>query len=273
MAATEKPGGDAHPNDDLLLALHDDVLFSGDRPGVERHVKSCAKCQARLTALTEDISIDAAPEPTRTTRAPRIESPASSGSPYRSVLRRLAIVVVLFGVLGTAGIVGQRELNRRNAEPVSLAPTPPVPSRAPAPSISNISPPAAPATSSPTAATAPAVEPLVISSPNNNFRWRVVGLEVERTNNGGTDWRPQMVKLTKAIAGGAAPSAAVCWLVGKGGTVFVAMGSDWKDVSLTEKVDLTGVTAIDAMNATVTAVDRRQFSTSDAGVTWTAQPQ
>ena len=100
-----------------------------------------------------------------------------------------------------------------------------------------------------------------------------MGLEVERTSDGGTAWRKQAVELTQAIAGGTAPSAAVCWLVGKGGTVFVAVGSQWKNVSLTDAVDLASVSAADSTNATVTAADGRRFSTSDGGTTWQAVPQ
>ncbi|MEQ1761149.1 MAG: YCF48-related protein, partial [Vicinamibacterales bacterium] len=116
-------------------------------------------------------------------------------------------------------------------------------------------------------------EPLVISSPNRNFRWRVTGLDVERTSDGGDVWRKQNVALARTVVAGTAPSAAVCWLVGQAGSVFLAVGSEWKDVSMTRKVDLVKVAAIDSMNATVTASDGTLFSTSDAGVTWTALTQ
>lgn len=268
---------DAHPNDNLLLALNDGVLFPGDKPLVEGHLKTCARCQARLTALTEDISVDAP------VHAPR----SKPGGVPTAVLRRLLVVVVLLGILGGAGIVARREFTRRTSEPVALATTPEVPVSEVPPVISGIpTPPApepvetapieppAPETAAPSASTpaspppALTADPLVVTSPNRNFRWRVVGLTVERTTNGGAEWRKQSVELTKQIASGAAPSAAVCWLVGRGGAIFVAVGSQWKNVSLTEPVDLVRVAAIDSSNATVTAMDGRQFSTSDAGMTW-----
>lgn len=273
----EPPGGDVHPSDDLLLALHDNVLFSGDRPPVESHVKTCARCRARLVALTEEITPTsrAAPEavrepaPTRTPRQPR---------PWGTVLARLAAVVVVFGVVGGLGIFARRELDRRSAEPISLAPAPAVPESTPPPAISGIpeppgpEPPADPAAANEAApSTVPAL-PIEIISPNRNFRWRINGLEVERTNNGGTDWQAQTVMLPAPIAAGHAPSAAVCWLVGQGGTVLVALGPDWKNVSLKEKVDLVRIAAIDSMNATVTTRDGREFTTSDAGATWNAVP-
>ncbi len=290
MAQGETTGRDVHPNDDLLLALHDGVLFSGDRPRVEAHVKGCARCRARLTALTEDITPSVTAPPAAATRP---DSARSS-----STIRRLVTAVVVLGILAGTGIVVRRQLMRRNLELETLAVTPTAPVSPPTPAVSaapvtpalepaaptidaaiiepdsaNTNTPASPVPSpapvaAPVPSSAPTVEPLVISSPNRNFRWRVTGLAVERTTNGGADWRKQAIALTRPITAGTAPSAAVCWLVGRGGSVFVAIGAEWKSVSLTESVDLVRVAAIDSMNATVTATDGRQFSTSDAGVSW-----
>jgi|CXWL01.1.fsa_nt_gi hypothetical protein len=282
MARTESTGADAHPNDDLLLALNDGVLFPGDRPLVEGHLKGCARCRARLNALTEDISI-----PTRhtSTTKPLAESVAASVRAVSgSMLRRLGVAAALLAILGSAGIVARRELIRRIAEPVALAPAPttpvrPVPSGAdlpappalvaPVPSASNVvtAPPNSTDPNSPPVAPA---DLLVVTSPDQAFRWRVVGLAVERTTDSGRNWQTLPIEVTKPMAAGAAPSAAVCWLVGRGGAVFLGVGSNWKNVSLTDPVDLVRVSAIDSMNATVTAKDGRQFSTSDAGVRWSA---
>ncbi len=267
--APEPNTADVHPNDDLLIALHDGVLFAGDRPLVEGHLKSCHRCRARLVALTEDIT------------------PAQTQARAAGLGRRTALAIVLVSLTATAGVVGWRAWSRQATDSLADVPTTIV-NTIPDSAIANATPPtivepeAAPATDAaapaateaavaapPAAPAAPPVPAMVISSPNRNFSWRVVGLEVERTNNGGRDWRKQMVTLTKPIAGGTAPSAAVCWLVGRSGAVFVAVGSQWRDVSLTELVDLVEVAAIDSMNATVTASDGRRFSTSDAGVSWT----
>lgn len=269
MAGSDTSAADVHPNDDLLIALHDGVLFAGDRPLVEGHLKSCHRCRARLVALTEDIT------------------PAQTRSRAAGLGRRTALAIVLVSLAATAGIVGWRTWTRQTNESLADVSTTVI-NTIPDSAIANATPPAVvepnvpsaasdatiatPAELSPAAAESaarPLPEPMEIASPNRNFRWRVVGLDVERTTNGGRDWRKQSVPLTKAIAGGAAPSAAVCWLVGRSGAVFVAVGSEWKDVSLTEMVDLVKVAAIDSTNATVTASDGRQFSTSDAGVSWT----
>ena len=48
---------------------------------------------------------------------------------------------------------------------------------------------------------------LVVSTPNRNFRWRIVGNQVERTTDGGKRWRKQDAPMTSPIRAGAAPSA------------------------------------------------------------------
>ncbi|MEQ1760487.1 MAG: hypothetical protein ABL986_19410, partial [Vicinamibacterales bacterium] len=125
MARTDGIGGDAHPNDDLLIALHDGVLFSGDRPGVEGHLKTCARCRARLKALTEDITPS---EPA---------APALPRSISAQVWRRLGITAAVLALVATAGIAARWELNRRSTQPVSLA-TAPTPEPSPVPTITNI---------------------------------------------------------------------------------------------------------------------------------------
>jgi hypothetical protein len=268
----EGPGGgpETHPNDDLLLALHDGVLFPGDRPLVQTHLKGCPRCRARLLALTEDPL--PAPVAAASPPASRPSAPPAAASPAKAVATRLAIVVGVFGALGIAGWAVRRELERRTAEPVALANTPAIPPRTATPTAAPAPAPAEPVVPpADTAADAPPIpaEPIVVTSPNRNFRWRVSGLDVERTTDGGGVWRKQAVALPKSINAGMAPSAAVCWLVGRDGTVLVAVGSEWKNVSMPQPIELIRVTAQDSMTATVTAMDGRQFSTVDAGVTWT----
>ena len=71
------------------------------------------------------------------------------------------------------------------------------------------------------------------------------------------------------LTAGAAPSRDVCWLVGPSGTVVVSTdGRTWQRVPVPEAIDLTAVRASDGLNATVTAVDGRTFTTTDAGKSW-----
>lgn len=199
----------------------------------------------------------------------------------REVLKRLAIVIVLFGAVGLA-FYGRRELARQQSEPVPLASTPTAPTAPPPPQIAPVPEPpepAPPADPEQAAAIAKLVSvedtttpSLVVTTPNRNFRWRIVGGQVERTTDGGKRWRKQNVAMTSAIKAGTAPSAAVCWLVGDNGLVLTALGGDWKRVTSPAPVSLVGVAALDSMNATVTAADGRQFSTGNGGMTWNVVP-
>ena len=74
------------------------------------------------------------------------------------------------------------------------------------------------------------------------------------------------------ITAASAPSAAVCWIVGRAGTVVRSTDRQtWQRVSFPLPVDLSTVTATDVQSATVETVDGRRFSTGDGGVTWTQQ--
>ena len=65
------------------------------------------------------------------------------------------------------------------------------------------------------------------------------------------------------------PSASVCWLVGRAGTVLrTTDGRRFQRVPFPEPVDLTSVASASDRAATVTASDGRVFRTADGGVTW-----
>jgi len=71
------------------------------------------------------------------------------------------------------------------------------------------------------------------------------------------------------LTAGAAPSANVCWLVGRAGAVILSTdGRAWRRLTFPEQIDLTAVTAVDARTATVTTADGRRFETADGGRTW-----
>jgi photosystem II stability/assembly factor-like uncharacterized protein len=112
--------------------------------------------------------------------------------------------------------------------------------------------------------------PVLIQSCEANVRWRIMGgTVVQHTADGGATWTTQDVKVEAALVAGSAPTASVCWLVGRQGTVFVtADGRTWQRVTSPPALDLIGVTATGADSATVTAADGRSFTTSDRGRTW-----
>lgn len=111
-----------------------------------------------------------------------------------------------------------------------------------------------------------------IASPDPATRWRIrSGATVERSADGGQTWVPQVIGAATTLTAGSAPSASVCWIVGRGGMVFVTSdGTSWTSRPLTPAVDLVGVTATNALVATVIAADGRRFATIDGGNSWTA---
>jgi Putative zinc-finger len=112
--------------------------------------------------------------------------------------------------------------------------------------------------------------PTEVVSPNQNVRWRipVVGV-VERSTDGGTNWQRQSIGVPVMLTAGAAPSPAICWLVGPGGVILLSTdGRTWRRIPFPEAIDLASVRASDEMNATVTAADGRTFITTDGGSTW-----
>lgn len=108
-----------------------------------------------------------------------------------------------------------------------------------------------------------------IPSPVPTTRWHIVdGQRVERAPAG--RFEPVVLPEPATLSAGAAPSATVCWVVGRAGRVFLTIdGERFTRVAFPEAVDLAGVTATDARTAAVRTADGRTFRTSDGGVTWT----
>jgi photosystem II stability/assembly factor-like uncharacterized protein len=109
-----------------------------------------------------------------------------------------------------------------------------------------------------------------ILSPDRASRWRPSAAgAVQYSSDGGATWQPLATGVSADLTAGASPSASVCWIVGRAGTVLLSTdGRRWRRVMFPETVDVTAVTATDARSATVTTADGRRFSTSDGGVTW-----
>jgi hypothetical protein len=112
-----------------------------------------------------------------------------------------------------------------------------------------------------------------IVSPDAAIRWRIAGSTVQRSTSGGASWEAVPTGFAAEISAGAAPSASVCWLVGRGGIVLLSTdGRGWRRVAFPETTDLSAVRATDARTASVSTADGRTFSTIDGGVTWVRRP-
>jgi hypothetical protein len=121
------------------------------------------------------------------------------------------------------------------------------------------------------AASRTSAQPLVVvQARGGSTRWRITAPgSVQRSNDAGATWETQSTGGPTIISSGAAPSASVCWLVGKAGVVLLsADGRSWRRVPFPEPVDLASVVATDANTATVTAASGRRFTTTDGGKSW-----
>ena len=109
-----------------------------------------------------------------------------------------------------------------------------------------------------------------IFTPDPAIRWRIVGgTVVQFTSDQGKTWTAQDVRPASGLTAGTAPSATVCWIVGRAGTVLRTIdGRTWHRVSFPEPADLVTIVARSAEIATVTTADGRTFTTADGGKTW-----
>jgi len=104
------------------------------------------------------------------------------------------------------------------------------------------------------------------------MRWRITTPSmVERSSDNGQTWIAiDLGTGAAAITNGAAPSTLTCWLVGRAGLVLrSADGITFARITFPEPLDLSAIVATDLLNATVTAVGGRQFTTANGGLTWT----
>jgi hypothetical protein len=111
--------------------------------------------------------------------------------------------------------------------------------------------------------------PVEIVSPDASLRWRIVNGAIERSQDAGASWIVVRPASGESITGGMAPAGSICWIIGTGGLVLVTVdGALFLRVPVSERVDLTAVTATDARTAVVTAADGRRFRTDDGGRNW-----
>jgi photosystem II stability/assembly factor-like uncharacterized protein len=121
----------------------------------------------------------------------------------------------------------------------------------------------------------------LLKSPSGSTLWRArKGGLIERSTDAGKTWVSQTSLSREDWLAGAAVSDTVCWLAGRNGAIARTVdGEHWERVAppvpaavaAGKLPDLTGVTASDALNATITAGDGRRFGTLDGGKTWQAQ--
>ena len=114
--------------------------------------------------------------------------------------------------------------------------------------------------------------PLILT-PGGTVLWRLrAGGKIERSADRGITWLQQNSGVKLELLAGSAPSDAVCWLVGRAGTILRTTdgGGHWSKVVSPLTGDIAGIRAEDAQHATIfDAGNNARFTTSDGGATWT----
>jgi hypothetical protein len=113
----------------------------------------------------------------------------------------------------------------------------------------------------------------LILSPDGSVLWRLrAGGKIERSADRGITWLQQNSGVKLELLAGSAPSDAVCWLVGRAGTILRTTdgGGHWGKVVSPLTGDIAGIRVEDALHAVIFyAGNNARFITSDGGATWT----
>ena len=118
----------------------------------------------------------------------------------------------------------------------------------------------------------PGAAAVAVEPPDHSVVW-MIGAHgaISRYSAGGT-WSPQESDITTDLTAGSAVSRSVCWVVGRDGTILRTLdGVHWEKVASPTSADLVGVTSRSGNDATITASDRRTYTTSDGGASWRPQ--
>ena len=110
----------------------------------------------------------------------------------------------------------------------------------------------------------------VIATPDPSVKYRLAGGGfVERSADGGATWNGQMVSPNARLIAGSAPSAKVCWIVGRDAAITLTKnGTDWQQVDPPVVTDFVAVTAKNDSTATVTTLGGKKYITTDRGKKW-----
>ncbi len=102
------------------------------------------------------------------------------------------------------------------------------------------------------------------------FYWRILSTDVLERSADKLVWEAIAIDPpVRGLAGGAAPSATVCWIIGRAGLVLLTTdGKEFTRLTQPAPADLISITAQDALRATVTTVGGQAFTTTDGGKTW-----
>ncbi len=112
---------------------------------------------------------------------------------------------------------------------------------------------------------------MLVTGPDGTILWRLLNGKIDRSVDGGLSWRRQDSGNSAELLSGSAPSNAVCWVVGRKGTILRTTdgGGHWSKLVSPVAGDISDIRAADAMRATIfAATGAGKFATSDGGATW-----
>ena len=288
---------------ETLAAWFDGGLSGVALEDVQSHVATCARCQALVGAMGRTRAAVPAPQPERNPRwwlawAVPTAAAATALVIWITVPRQTNVAV---------NPSPSVQLQKQEASPQSTLPPAPAQAESAAPAAAPATPatPATPARQTrakgdvaPPAATPQAASDAVQQAPaslNESVSVRPAAAppaaaerreEAERPGAAagqrqlqaraafantlcGPMWPAPPSDVAAQVTAGSSPSTAVCWIVGRAGTVLRSTDQrTWQRLTFPLTVDLTNVTATDAQSASIVTADGRTFSTADGGVTW-----
>jgi pyruvate/2-oxoglutarate dehydrogenase complex dihydrolipoamide acyltransferase (E2) component len=280
---------------ETLAAWFDGGLSGAALEDVRSHVAGCARCQALVGAMGRTRAAVPAPDPERSSRWWLAWAVPAAAAATAVAIWVLVPQPTNVAVTRSAPSSLQKQEAQPQTPPPAAAAAAPAesaapPARAAAPALQDR---ARNAAEAQTGATRELKSDVAQQAPDNVVESVpiVPAASAERredtarqdaaapqlqtraafgANPCGPMWPAPPSNAAGQITGGSAPSDAVCWIIGRAGTVFRSTDHQtWQRVNFPESVDLSSINATDPRSATVVTVDGRTFSTTDGGVTWT----
>ena len=279
---------------ETLAAWFDDGLSGAALEDARSHVAACARCQALVGAMGRTRAAVPSPESQPSRRwwlawAVPAAAAATAVALWIAVPRPTNVAVTSL----PSASVEKEQVQPQSAPPAaasSPAEVPAAPRPRPERELRDRSASATPPLSKQEAADnarqapsalneAVAVRPAAAPPAAENERTAAFGGQQARTLAAaasefcGGGWPAPPADVASAITNGSARSTAVCWIIGRAGTVLRSTDQrSWQRLNFPVMVDLTSVNATDAQSASVVTADGRTFSTVDGGLSWN-QPQ
>ncbi len=114
----------------------------------------------------------------------------------------------------------------------------------------------------------------VVRTPDPKVLWQIAEKGILKSQDGGATWHQADLPVANApVVALAAPSAQVCWLVGRDSLILLTTdGTHWQSIVPPAQADFVKVVAENESSATVTSVEGARFQTRDSGKHWRPIP-